>query len=98
MGFGRGLREISGNAKEARVAEQADARDLKPRGEVPPCGFESHPGHTINRYSDRTASNRFSLRVRRVSHSVGILLGMLQIRLPSESEFPAMCFTIPLAR
>ncbi len=30
---------------DARVAELADARDLKSWGPHGPCGFESHPGH-----------------------------------------------------
>ena len=40
------LRIRSGEGGQcARVAEQADAQDLKSCGGSPPCGFDSHSGH-----------------------------------------------------
>ncbi len=63
----------------ARVAEPADARDLKslsPRGE---CGFDSHPGHLITRelrrHSQFITGKLRSLGVAAGHFNLGLILG-----------------------
>ena len=63
----------------ARVAEPADARDLKslsPRGE---CGFDSHPGHLItnglHRHSQFITGKLRSRGVAAGHFNLGLILG-----------------------
>ena len=61
------------------VAEQADAQDLKSCGGPPPCGFDSHSGHSCRVDSLVDSARGSARRGGRVAAEIGQALGR-QIR------------------